>query len=269
MSARPSTTATWATTTNYATSNDPAAVGQPTKNDPASIEAQGWDYASRPDPTFFNHWMNRVGDWIGWVKDNAFGADGGIYTLEANLELRGAFDLRVANSCSLVVRPTGKFYQQGEGHLVNGSTTTVESGATLTIQNGVTFNGEVSFSGTGWTWAAPVYNEATIKNQGTGHILIRPFALNTSGSQTVGINNGDEFSVPNLSGGLTITLDPTGAATGCKVKFTAWENSSAFTADVTLAEGTYSLRAAAGFPAALEAIFRGGAWHLSDLTEVT
>lgn len=266
MATRPSTTATWATTTNYATSNDPSAVGQPTKNDPSSIAAQGWDYATRPDPTFLNHWMNRVGDWIGWVKDNAFGADGGIYTLEANLELRGAFDFRIANSCSLVVRPTGKFYQQGEGHLTSGSTTQVDNGAILTFENGATLKGLPVYDPDGgdfFYWLGPQVVEAPITIGAGGSIGWRTVS-GADGDFNYGAIPVDEVFIGVLTGNCTYTLDAPPVGSGAvRMRFNAWGNSSAFTASIMTAEGLHTMRAASGHTGVLEVVYHSGAWHRS------
>lgn len=270
MSTRPSTTATWATTTNYATSNDPSAVGQPTKNDPSSIAAQGWDYATRPDPTHFNHWMNRVGTWIGWVKDNAIGVDGGTYVMDDVIELR-AQGITFSTLASCIIASTGGFF------VVPGATAQISgtmrwmSGGVLQLDSGMSITGSPAFSGTLWTWGAPQVVESTLTLSGSGQIRHKPFALNNTGAQTVGIANGDRFAVPLLAGTLTITLSNTGASTGTELTFEAHNNiASGFSCVVTTAEATYNMRADTGgtYYSSLTVYFYGGAWHTLHAVKV-
>lgn len=140
MALRPSTAPTWATTTNYATSNDPAAVGQPTKEDPSSISAQGWDFVQRPRPTYFNFWQNAVGVWLDWAKDNAFAADGGTYTLDDYLAL-GTHGLTIWDSGELTVTDDSFFYLNGQGSFTPTSSVTVDGAWTFEDANPVFHNG--------------------------------------------------------------------------------------------------------------------------------
>lgn len=264
---RPSTAPVWATASVYATSNDPSAVGEPTKNDPSSISAQGWDYATRPDPTHFNFWQNAVGVWLDWAKDHAFGDDGGSYTLDNYLTLQGN-GLTVATSGELTITSDSFFYLNGAGTVTATGSLALVSGAELNLASGSDIIGNPTFSGGTWTWASPqVVDTTTLSFAGTGHIRDRgTFALNTSGAQTVGINNGDEFVVPLLSGTLNVTLSTTGAGTGSRMRFTAHANiASGFSAVIVTPEGTYNMRADTGgtYYSSLDVKFYGGAWHTS------
>ena len=63
---KPSTAPTWATDANF---SGGAAVGQPTKVDPAGAESQG----HVPGGTFYSGWLNwflnLLGAWVGWVAE--------------------------------------------------------------------------------------------------------------------------------------------------------------------------------------------------------
>ncbi len=139
---RPSHVPVWATTTLYATSNDPTAVGQPTKNSPASIEAQGWDYATRPDPTHYNYWQNEVGQWCQWVNDTALSTDGGSKTMSDVLELMSQ-GITFSALASCIISATGGFFiVPGATAQVSGELEIMSAGK-LTCNSGSTIEGEI------------------------------------------------------------------------------------------------------------------------------
>lgn len=257
---KPSTVPTWATNTLFSTG---AGVGLPTKNSPSSIAADGWNYVFRPNPTHHNHWMNAVGVWLGWVNTDVFSTEGGSYTLLDVLTLTGAglsLNLEVTHPAGEQIFENGEFVVTATGEI------TVQSGGELTLASGSTILGDPNFGGGTWTWAAPqIVDTTTLTFAGTGHMRNRGnFALNTSGSQSIGINNGDNFSVPLLSGTLSLTLLTTGAGTGAELTIEAHQNiASGFSATVTTAEGSYFMRADTGgiYTSSLTVKFYGGAWH--------
>lgn len=263
---KPTHVPVWATTTLYATSADPSAVGQPTKNDPASIVAQGWDYATRPDPTHFNHWMNEVGAWLGWVDTYGLGADGGIYTLTNHLTLRGAFSLKVDNGAALEVTNDGFFYLAGLGNVQSGGTLTFQSGAVLQLDNGARIKGLAVYDPDGsdfWYWLGPQTVEAPILIGAGGSVGWRAVP-GADGDFNYGNPLVDEVFIDDLSGDCTYTLDPPPAGTGTpRMRFNAWSQNSLFTATIVTAEGSNTMRAASGHTACLEVVYRGGAWHRS------
>lgn len=271
---KPSHVPVWATTTLYATSNDPVAVGTPTKNDPASIVAQGWDYATRPDPTHFNHWMNEVGGWLGWVDTDVFSTEGGSFTLLDAFALTGgslALNLEVTHPNGEDYFENGAFYITATGMVTwqSGADALFASGSVLTLASGSEIQGSPNFNGGTWTWAKPqIVDTTTITFAGTGHIRDRArYNLNNTGAQTIGINNASEFVAPVLAGTLTLTLSTTGAATGSRMRINAFANiASGFSVSVTTAEATHLLRNNTGFVNCLDVVFEGGAWHTSCAT---
>jgi len=153
------------------------------------------------------------------------------------------------------------------GMEVVGGDTTYDNGTHLEMLAGSEITGAPVFNGSTWTWAKPqIVDTTTLSFAGTGHMRIRsPFNLNTSGSQTVGINNGDEFVCPVLTGTLLLTLSTTGAGNGSRIRINAYSNiASGFTLHVDTAETAPVLMAnAAGNVVCLDVVFYGGAWHIS------
>lgn len=160
-----------------------------------------------------------------------------------------------------VNRPT----LQGGMEVVGGDTT-YDSGTHLEMLAGSEITGAPVFNGSTWTWAKPqIVDTTTLSFAGTGHMRTRaPFNLNTSGSQTVGINNGDEFVCPVLTGTLFLTLSTTGAGVGSRIRINAYLNiASGFTLHVDTVEATVLMENVSGSVVCLDVVFYGGAWHLS------
>jgi hypothetical protein len=275
--------AQWATASVYATSADPLAVGEPTKEDPSSIAVQGWDFLSRPRCTFLNHWMHEIGNWASWI--DSFSSDAGAGEVLLHCDY-----LSIFSGDAVLATPTGLSLGSGgvpvtiagaatlsEGLTVpsaveigfsSGGLANFTSGSQLLMASGSEIVGDPVFNGGTFTWASPqVVDTTTLSFAGTGHIRGRaPVVLNSSGAQTIGINNGDEFVVPVLSGTLAITLSTTGAGTGSRMRINACANiASGFSAQVTTAEGSYLMRADSGglYTVCLDLVFYSGAWHTS------
>jgi hypothetical protein len=153
------------------------------------------------------------------------------------------------------------------GMEVVGGDTTYDNGTHLEMLAGSEITGAPVFNGSTWTWAKPqIVDNTTLSFSGNGHMRTRgAFNLNSSGSQTVGINNGDEFVCPALTGTLTLTLSTTGAGTGSRIRINAYANiATGFSLSVDTAElAPVLMRNESGYIAYLDVVFRGGAWHLS------
>lgn len=166
-----------------------------------------------------------------------------------------------------VNRPT---YQGGME--VVGGNETFDSGSKLEMLSGSEIIGDPVFNGGTFTWAKPqIVDTTTLSFAGTGHMRTRaPFNLNNTGSQTVGINNGDEFVCPVLMGTLFLTLSTTGAGVGSRIRINAYSNiATVYTLHVDTAELAPVLMAnAPGNIVCLDVVFYGGAWHLSCATPV-
>ena len=154
-----------------------------------------------------------------------------------------------------------------DGMEVVGGDTTYDSGTHLEMLSGSEITGDPVFNGGTFTWAKPqIVDTTTLSFAGTGHMRTRaPFNLNNTGSQTVGINNGDEFVCPVLIGTLSLTLSTTGAGTGSRIRINAYANiASGFSLQVNTVEvAPVLMRNESGFYVCLDVVFSGGAWHLS------
>lgn len=271
---KPSHVPVWATSSVYATSNDPSAVGQPTKNDPSSIAAQGWDYASRPDPTFFNYWQNEVGAWLAWTNTDVFSTEGGTYNLSSVLAL-GSNGLTIWDAAELTITSDSYFYLNGIGTitgtgslvLASGADMVLASGANFTMTAGSTILGDPNFAGGTWEWASPQTVDSTLTFSGVGHRRDR-IANGANGNASYGIANGDEILIPLQTGAdHTYTLSTTGAGNGSRMRFSAVANNGSYYVQIATAEGTFFLRnapgASGGLLAVLDVVFFSGAWHAS------
>jgi hypothetical protein len=230
-----------------------------------------------------NFWMHQAGLWATWIDQ--FSEDAGV----GDVLLKSAY-LSIAGGDALLATPTAISIGAGsvpvtiagaatltEGLTVpsaveigfaSGGLANFTSGSQLLMQSGSEIVGDPVFNGGTWTWASPqVVDTTTLSFAGTGHIRGRaPVVLNSSGAQTIGINNSDEFAVPVLSGTLSLTLSTTGAGTGSRMRINACANiASGFSAQVTTAEGSYLMRADSGglYTVCLDLVFYSGAWHTS------
>lgn len=159
---------------------------------------------------------------------------------------------------------------------------------TLTTQQNVTFGGgsiiavavntHMTVNGAGKTitfgsslaevdFASDVFVSKVLHLDTAGHILERPIA-GASSDHTYGINDADEVAVPQLTvASITYLLSATGAATGARMRFTAWANIGSYTCHIDTVENTYFL-GSSGDTMCLDVVYRSGAWHTSNVTPV-